>query len=184
MSYKIPGLRIYGKILVEEVDGLPVRTVRIDQVLPKKDEPIPADSQRLWLRFGFAFRGTEKPVIPSFVIDDNGKEEHRMRFVEWVYNEGDRYPRSEVFGYEQTQDGTDWVEMQCFIRELELSLRFYTWVVDTLKAGPGDGLRVDRFGVAIEGIMEPQKMKRPQDWLLPLKRSQATCWAIPADRAY
>lgn len=179
MSYKIPGLRIYGKISVEKVDGRPVRTVRIDQVLPKKDERIPADSQRLWLRFGFAFRGNERPVIPSFVIDDNGNEEHRLRFLEWVYNEGDRYPRSEVFGYELNEDGSDWIATQCFIRELELSLRFYTWVVDDLKAGAGDGLRVDRFGIATDGLTKPQRIKRPEEWLLPLKRAQATCWALP-----
>ncbi|MFT5195503.1 MAG: hypothetical protein ACI85U_002523 [Candidatus Promineifilaceae bacterium] len=178
MTLKIPALRIHGKILEELVDDLIVRTVRIDQVLPKKTALIPAGSQLLWLRFGFAIRGTEKPVIPSFVIDDDGNEEHRLRFLEWVYNEGDRYPRSEVFGYEQDHN-ENWIEMQCFIRELELSLRFFTWVVDKLNAGPGDGLRVDKLGVVVDGMAEPQRMKRPEDWLLPLKRSQATCWALP-----
>lgn len=178
MKYKIPGLRIHGRILESETDGVVTRTVRLDQVLPKKADPIPAGSQQLWLRFGFALRGSEKPVIPSFVIDDDGKEEHRLRFLEWVYNEGDRYPRSEVFGYELDHNNL-WIDMQCFIRELELSLRFYTWVVEDPKAGPGDGLRVDRLGVVVAGVAKPQPMKRPEDWLLPLKWSQASCWALP-----
>jgi len=178
MKYKIPGLRIYGKILVDKVDGRPICTVRLDQILPKRDEPLPAGSDRLWLRFGFAFRGTENPLLPSFVKNDTGEEEHRLRFLEWVYNDGDRYPRSEIFGYELDHKG-NWVDMQCFIRELELSHRFYTWVVDDLKGGPGDGLRVDRLGIVQDGITEPMRVKRPADWLLPLKRSQATCWALP-----
>ena len=177
-KYKIPGLRIHGKILEEQIDGKPLRTVRLDAILPKKDAPLPAGSDKLWLRFGFAFRGTEKPLIPSFVKDDTGNEEHRLRFLEWVYNDGDHYPRSEIFGYELDHN-KNWVPMQCFIRELELSLRFFTWVVDDLKVGPGDGLRVHRFGVVKDGITEPQRIKRPDSWLLPLKRSQATCWALP-----
>ena len=180
LKYKIPGLRIHGKILEDQIDDKLVRTVRLDAILPKKGASVPAGSDLLWFRFGFAFRGTEKPLIPSFVKDDTGNEEHRLRFLEWVYNDGDHYPRSEIFGYELDHH-KNWVPTQCFIRELELSLRFFTWVVDDLKAGPRDGLRVHRLGILQEGITEPQKIKRPDSWLLPLKRSQATCWALPAN---
>ena len=180
MSYKIPSLRIFGKILVEEQEGKAIRTVRLDEILPKRDAPLPAGSERLWLRFGFAFLGTEKPLIPSFVIDDVGNEEHRLRFLEWVYIDGDRFPRSEVFGYVQDFNG-NWIKTQAFIRELELTHRFYTWVVDDPQAGAEAGLWVDRFGIVQAGITEPQRIKRPEDWLLPLKRSLATCWALPPE---
>lgn len=178
MSLKIPALRINGTIFEDELSGKVVRTVRIDEVLPKRDQPAPAGSERLYLRFGFVFMGTEKPLIPSFLKDDHGNENHRLRLMEWVYQQGDMYPRSEIFGYE-LNDSREWVETQVFVRELELSIRFFTWVVEDLKAPPA-GLRVHRFAVSDQNVTEPIKIRKPESWVLPLQRAQATCWAIPA----
>ena len=179
MTLKIPALRIFGKIFEEKVDGKLTRTVRLDQILPSRDAALPADSDRLWLRFGFVFRGTEKPMLPSFVIDDRGNENHRLRLMEWVYEKGDLYPRGEIFGYEVKGAG-NWVETQIFVREIELQLRYFTWVVDDLKAPPA-GLTVHRFGLADPTAEKAERIARPEDWLLPLKRSQATCWRLPVD---
>lgn len=181
MNLKIPALRIFGEVLEEEVDGRVVRTVRIDQVLPPRDQTIPRESRLLWLRFGFAFLGTEKPLIPSFVIDDRGNEIHRLRLMEWVYEKGDIYPRAEIFGYELNR-ANEWVETQAFLREIELSLRFFTWVVDDLKAAPA-GLFVHRLAIFDASVSAPTRSQRPDDWLLPLKRSQATFWRLPEPQA-
>ncbi|MEM8861279.1 MAG: hypothetical protein AAGD96_23375 [Chloroflexota bacterium] len=178
MSLKIPALRIDGKILKEESAGKQINALRIDQVLPPKGQLPPAGSDRLYLRFGFVFRGTEKPLIPSFLIDDHGNENHRLRLMEWVYQQGDIYPRSEIFGYE-VNEAREWIETQIFVRELELSLRFYCWVVDDLKAPPS-GLTVHRFAVIDEKIDEPKKIPKPDDWVLPLRRSRPACWAYPS----
>ena len=177
MSLKIPALRIWGKRLETETDGRIVRTIRIDQVIPPRHQPIPPDSELLWLRFGFVFLGTEKPLIPSFVIDDRGNEIHRLRLMEWVYEKGDIYPRAEIFGYELNH-AKEWIETQVFLREIELSLRFYTWVIDDLAAPPA-GKMVHRLAVFDDGVSVPTKAPRPDDWLLPLKRSQASFWKLP-----
>ena len=177
MNLKIPALRIDGKVLKDEVNGKHINVVRIDEVLPKRDVLPPAGSDRLFLRFGFVFMGTEKPLIPSFLKDDHGNENHRLRLMEWVYQQGDMYPRSEVFGYE-VNEAREWVETQVFVRELELSIRFFTWVVEDLKAPPA-GLPVHRFAIFDRNVTEPTKIRKPEDWVLPLQRSRAACWAIP-----
>ncbi|MEM9776817.1 MAG: hypothetical protein AAF902_19710 [Chloroflexota bacterium] len=177
MSLKIPALRIDGKILTDEVNGRQINVVRVDEVLPKRENTPPAGSDRLYLRFGFVFMGTEKPMIPSFVVDDRGNENHRLRLMEWVYQQGDMYPRSEIFGYELNEN-KEWVETQIFIRELELSIRFFTWVVDDLKAPPA-GQIVHRFHVIDEKVSEPTKIRKPESWVLPLQRSRPACYAVP-----
>ncbi len=180
MTLKIPALRIHGKIIEAEENERVVRTVRIDSVLPARDSQIPDGSDLLWLRFGFVFLGTEKPLIPSFVMDDRGNEFKTLRLMEWVYEKGDIYPRGEVFGYELNY-AKEWIETQCFVREIELSLRFFTWVVDDLKAPPA-GLSVHRLAVFNDGVSEPTRSKeRPADWLLPLQRSRATFWHLPVE---
>ena len=82
MTLKIPALRIWGKILEEEIDGRITRTVRVDNVLPGREEAIPPESDLLWLRFGFVFLGTEKPLIPSSAMDDRGNEFRTLRLME------------------------------------------------------------------------------------------------------
>ncbi len=179
MKLKIPALRIWGKVLEEEIDGRTNRTVRVDHVLPGRDQAIPPGSDLLWLRFGFVFLGTEKPLIPSFAMDDRGNEFRTLRLMEWVYEKGDIYPRGEIFGYELDRN-KEWIETQVFVREIELSLPFFTWVIDDLKAPPA-GLTVHKLASFGDGVSAPQKSTRPDDWLLPLKRSRASFWLLPKE---
>ena len=179
MTLKIPALRIWGKIIEEEVEERIVRTVRVDKVLPGREEAIPPESDLLWLRFGFVFLGTEKPLIPSFVMDDRGNELKTLRLMEWVYEKGDLYPRAEIFGYELNR-ADEWIETQVFLREIELSMRFYTWVIDDLKAPPA-GLSVHKLATFDDGQSAQAAEKRPSEWVLPLQRSRASFSTISRD---
>lgn len=78
------------------------------------DETAPA----VYLRYAFRLQGSEIPIFPGMSVDDWGQERRDLSLYEWVYREGERFPRSEIFGYER--DGS---ETQVFLRALETFMK-------------------------------------------------------------
>ncbi len=72
-------------------------------------------AQPVYVRYAYRLRGTEVPIFPGLLVDDWGQERRDLGLYQWVYEEGQRFPRTEIFGYEQ--DGS---ETQVFLRALEI----------------------------------------------------------------
>ena len=84
---------------------------------------IDQEADALYLRYALVVRGPENPIFPAFVMDDWGQERNTLDIYEWIAKEGQRFPRSDVFGLEM--DGS---ETQYFLRALETFYKFPVFV--------------------------------------------------------
>lgn len=73
----------------------------------------------LHLLFPFVTRGDEVHIFPVSVMDDWGTEMKGMKLYDWVRENGERFPRAEMFGMDENGRST-----QEFLRGLELYYRF------------------------------------------------------------
>jgi hypothetical protein len=73
----------------------------------------------LHLLFPFITRGDEVHIFPVSVLDDWGTEIKGMKLYDWVRENGEQFPRAELFGMDENGRST-----QEFLRGLELYFRF------------------------------------------------------------
>lgn len=93
---------------------------------------------RVYVRYGLVVLGTERVVIPALALDDWGNERATLDVYRWIYEEGQRFPRAEVFGY--TADGR---ETQIFLRDLEIFMKYRCFAYESRKAPVEEGMQVD-----------------------------------------
>ncbi|MDX1413818.1 MAG: hypothetical protein R3293_06480 [Candidatus Promineifilaceae bacterium] len=159
--------RVAGRIVtVENLTALLVRTLQPD--LEALD--------LVYLRFAFVTRGPGDHIFPAFVLDDWGREIRGMGLYAWVRENGDRFPRGEIFGFEQ--DGR---ETQCFLRELELYARLPTYVYESGKQAVQAGHQLNAVLLHNEHVKTPERIAKPHDVKLPLSAALINWWHIPVD---
>ncbi|HZD10869.1 MAG TPA: hypothetical protein VE553_05960 [Candidatus Binatia bacterium] len=90
------------------------------------------------LRLALIVRGSERHVFPSLALDDWGRERKGVRLYRWLYEEGPRFPRAEVFGFDDAG-----VQTQIFLRDLELSFHYPCYLYGDDADPVQEGLRVD-----------------------------------------
>jgi hypothetical protein len=137
--------------------------------------PEPEAPDPLYLRFPFITRGPEDHIFPALVMDDWGNEIRSLRLYEWVRENGDRFPRGEIFGFEQ--DGRD---TQVFLREMEIHARLPCYAYTNDSDPVTEGLLLQAILLEDEGTTEPTRIKRPADLRLPLSAARVSWWHIPA----
>lgn len=152
-------------------------TVILDQIKPPRDTALEPPFSTLYLYFALVIRGTEHPFLPTFAMDDWGNEVRKLSLYRWIYNDGDRFPRTELFGYEQDWSG-QWREAQRFLREFELSARYPTYVITNRDLPLEESVPVDLFGLIEDACEQEGRMKRPAEWPMPLTRTVAKCWQL------
>lgn len=131
----------------------------------------------IFLRYGMVLQGVETHVFPSVLLDDWGREKTKLALYKWVYEEGQRYPRAEVFGFTALGE-----ETQFFLRDVEIHWRWPCYAVSSRR----DSIPA---GTLIHTIItpnpthtgEPQESKRPAGLPWPLRRADVQWWeANPA----
>ena len=138
------------------------RNGRLALLLDDEGEPF-------YLRFAFVTQGPEEPVFPAFLLDDWGGERGDLDVYQWAYEEGFRFPRANLFGFE-----ADGRETQLFLRELELYFKYPCYVVPRRKTPVTEGARLDVILLpdpAHEG--KPEKAEAPAELPWPLRRAAA-----------
>ncbi|MGH2538744.1 MAG: hypothetical protein ACRDHL_15250, partial [Candidatus Promineifilaceae bacterium] len=55
-------------------------------------------------------------ILPELVLDDWGREIKGLALYAWLREQGQRFPRAEVFGFDSQGDA-----LQCFVREIDLT---------------------------------------------------------------
>lgn len=170
-------LRIHGtlrELLVGEREN-PSRILLLNAIKPDRSiDPTPP-FETLFVRFGFVIQGIERPFMPAFVMDDWGNEVKKLSIFDWLFKDGDQYPRSEVFGYEETFEGP-WFETQRFVREFELGARYPTFAVSDRAGFPLPEDVVKGIVVIDPAVETVERIKVPVDWPMPLKRTKAPVW--------
>lgn len=123
------------------------------------------DAPPLSLRPALVARGAENHIFAALVVDDWGRERKGPGLYRWLYEQGDRYPRSEIFGFDAQGD-----ELQIFLRDLELSYRLPCYLFEHDNAPIAAGQRLQYAIIAgAAGLSEPQKIAAPEDAPFPLR---------------
>jgi hypothetical protein len=93
---------------------------------------------------------------------------------------GERFPRGEIFGFEQ--DGR---ETQLFLRELELHARLPLYAYTFRRQGVEEGVSLDAVlipaGPEAGGQIAVKRVKRPFNYAFPLSRARVSWWHVPAE---
>jgi hypothetical protein len=132
------------------------------------------------LRYAFVTRGPGRGdhIFPAFILDDWGREIHSLKLYRWVRENGERFPRAEIFGYEQ--DGR---ETQCFLRELELYARLPCYAFHNAEEKVSDGRLVKAIFLRDVSATEIQKIARPPEVGWPLRYAHVSWWQFPVNTA-
>jgi hypothetical protein len=166
---KAVGQRVSGRLL-KEVGG----DGRFALLLTNpKPEPDAADV--LIVRFALVLMGTEAHLFPSFLIDDWDGEVRGLALYEWVRENGNQFPRAEIFGFNQY--GTS---VQYFLRELELYTKLPAYVYPDRETSLEDGKLLSAILLPDEAVSEPTKIKRPSQLKRPFASARVTWWQVPA----
>ena len=132
-----------------------------------------ATAPPVYLRYALTQMGTEAPLFPASLLDDWGNEIKKLKLYQWVRQNGNAFPRAEVFGFDR--DGR---ETQRFLRELELYARYPCYAYLSAKAPVNEGWLLNRIMVPTPGVVTPQSMKRPDELSGPIRRAQVSWWQV------
>lgn len=130
------------------------------------------------LRLALIIRGSEQHIFPALALDDWGREKKGAGLYKWLYEEGPRFPRAEVFGFDVAG-----VQTQIFLRDLELSFRYPCYLYKERDAPVQAGQRLHT--IFIPGTTkqtEPAKI-RPPDELPWSIRHMAVRWRRAEEKA-
>lgn len=141
------------KSLTLQVNGR--RFMRQNKQALLLDDAAPPQTMRLAL----IIRGTEQHVFPALALDDWGREKKGPGLYRWLYEEGPRFPRAEVFGFDAR--GT---QTQIFLRDLELSFRYPCFIYEDSDTSFEEGHRLHTIFVPGPSQQtEPVKMAPPEE---------------------
>ena len=163
------GQRVAGELLEQKSrSGLILHDLR-----PNKES-----ANLIILRYAFVTRdpGGGDHIFPAFILDDWGREIRSLKLYRWVHENGEQFPRGEIFGFEQ--DGR---ETQCFLRELEHYARLPCYAYHGREIAVSEGHLIDAILLPDSSTLEPQKIARPADLRRPLRAARVTWWRIPAN---
>lgn len=111
------------------------------------------------LRLALIIRGSEQHVFPALALDDWGREKKGPGLYRWLYEEGPRFPRAEVFGFDAAGAQT-----QVFLRDLELSFRYPCFLYEDPEAPVAEGRPLHTIFISGSSQQtEPLKIKPPDD---------------------
>jgi hypothetical protein len=158
--------RVAGDLLVEgKKAGLILRELK----------PPPEASNLIYLRYAFVTRGPADHIFPAFILDDWGKEIGSLQLYRWVRDNGERFPRGEIFGFEQDGRST-----QAFLREIELYARYPCYAYTTADQPVNEGVLLSSILIPDDTVAAPQQIKRPDGIKPPLSAARVTWWLVPA----
>jgi hypothetical protein len=161
--------RVAGRLLLQDqANGL-----ILEQLQPPDGAP-----NLVYLRYALVTRGPGDHIFPAFILDDWGKEIRSLKLYRWVREEGDRFPRAEIFGFEQ--DGR---ETQAFLREMELYARLPCYAAGTADQPVDETHLLSIVLLPDPAVHTPVRIKRPADLKGPLSIARVTWWRIPAGTA-
>lgn len=164
------------KLILQHVQGQLIEANGRHALLLTNATPeAPADTS-LYLCFAVVVQGPEDHILPAVVKDDWGIEKRGLDVYAWLEEEGHRFPRTEIFGFDP--DGT---ETQCFVRALELYARLPCYAYARKQTAVADGKLLTAVLLPDDTMTTPQKVKRPSHLPAPLPKAAVTWWSIPPD---
>ncbi len=148
-------------------------------LLLTNSKPEPDAADLLVLRFALVLMGTEAHLFPSFLIDDWGGEVRGLALYDWVRENGNHFPRAEIFGFNRYG-----ASVQYFLRELELYARLPAYVYPSRETPLEKGHQLSAILLPNAAVTTPEKIKRPSQLQRPLASAHVTWWQVPATLAH
>jgi hypothetical protein len=108
----------------------------------------------LLVRYALVQTGSGKHILPETILDDWGHEIRGLQIYSWVRENGPRFPRAEVFGFEPTGSRT-----QCFMRELELMSRYPCYIYPDEGYPIAAGVKLDAAIIVEPGSAAPRPIR-------------------------
>lgn len=128
----------------------------------------------IFLRYALITQGVEEHIFPAFLLDDWGNEKKGASLYQWIYEEGQRFPRGEIFGFEQTGE-----ETQCFLRELEIYFKLPAYAYPAVDSPVTAGVLLSRVLIpASEPLETPERISPPAGLPWALRRARVDWWRV------
>lgn len=162
------------KLILRHVQGQIMEVNGRHALLLTNPTPEAPTDTSLYLCFAVVVQGPEDHILPAVVKDDWGIEKRGLDVYAWLEEEGHRFPRTEVFGFDP--DGT---ETQCFVRALELYVRLPCYAYTSKQSPVADGRLLTAVYLPDETVTTPQKIERPSRLPAPLANAAVSWWLIP-----
>lgn len=143
-------------------------------------EPGEETAVSLTLRYAVVIMGPEDHVIPALLLDDWGHELRGLAIYDFVRDQGDQFPRAEIFGFDL--DGS---ETQLFLRSLELHQRWPCYVYPDRHTPLAEGALLNAVLLPTEGVTRPEPLAKPPAERVkrPLRGARLRWWQVPLDTA-
>lgn len=125
-----------------------------------------AGDDRLFLRFALVVRGSERRIFPALLLDDWGRERKSLDLYRWIYEQGQRYPRAELFGFDDQGRKT-----QRFLRDLEIFFPYPSYLYPTSEAPVEEGVLLDTLFLPDPDQDVPKEIAVPQEAPWPLRHA-------------
>jgi hypothetical protein len=124
----------------------------------------------IYLRYGLTEKDTGRVVIPEVLLDDWGHEKGSIDLYSWIQENGDHFPRAEIFGFD-----LEGHQRQYLLRELDLMARYPCFGFPDLEMGISEGVRIEIIMTCSEELIKPHRVSRSQAASWPL-RNAAVSW--------
>lgn len=141
-------------------------------------EPTEETAVSLTLRYAVVVMGPEDHVFPGILLDDWGHEIHGLAIYDFVRDQGDQFPRAEIFGFDP--DGS---ETQLFLRSLELYQRWPCYVYPSPATPLAEGVPLHAVLLPTVGVTRPEPLAKPDPERVkrPLRGARVRWWQVPPD---
>ena len=168
---KAVGQQVCGKLFQEKPGGNGRSALLLTNLKPEMES-----EQSLTLRLAFVVMGTDAPLFPSLLVDDWGGEVRGTSIYNWVRENGNQFPRAEIFGFDRQGNS-----VQFFVRELELYARLLCFAYPNAQTPLAEGKLVHAVLLPDGSATEVEKIKRPSEIKRPLAAARVTWWQAPPD---
>ncbi len=92
---------------------------RLVMIADKHAILLEAEASPIWVSFAFVERESEELILPESLLDDWGREIKSFAVYQWIKENGQQFPRAEIFGYRSNGD-----RVQRFLREIDLTAAY------------------------------------------------------------
>ena len=137
----------------------------------------PGDKSHVF-RLGFVLRGSEEALFPESLLDDWGHEIATVELYDWVRENGPRFPRAEIFGFDSKGRPA-----QCFVRDVDLMAGYACYIFELAGAAMTTGLPLDAILLPEPGFDRPRRLPSPAGIDPPLAGAGVTWWAVDPNAA-
>lgn len=127
----------------------------------------------VFLSFTFRVLTAEEYILPESILDDWGHEITGLGLYEWVRQNGERFPRAEVFGYNLAGQAR-----QFFVRELEFLGRYSCLGWSDENSPIRDALTIEAILVADQTADNLKQVPKPLLKSIPIKYADVGWWTF------